>query len=135
MFPNIFMQAQAYKVVLTDYLGNEIWTADPVIGSGGSTANTNLRTVTGNTTVLSSDQVLEVDASLGPATVTFPLGLGNTLSTQVVTIVKIDGTANLVTIIDSGSAAVRFALAQPANGAVMQSANVYSNGAAIRVQD
>jgi hypothetical protein len=32
VFPNIFLSGQFYKVVLTDSLDNEIWTADPVQG-------------------------------------------------------------------------------------------------------
>lgn len=33
MFPNIFLNGN-YKVVLTDSLGNQVWTADPVYGFG-----------------------------------------------------------------------------------------------------
>lgn len=135
-FPNIFMQAAAYKVVLTDSLLNQIWTADPVTGIGGGGAGSvGLRTVTGNATVLASDQVLEVDASLGPVTITYPLGLGNTQQVQPVTIVKIDNTANNVSIVDSGSATVRFVLALPPNGVIVQSATVYSNGTTLRIQN
>ena len=32
VFPNIFMVGN-YKVVLTDFLGNQLWTADPVSGA------------------------------------------------------------------------------------------------------
>lgn len=32
-FPSIFLQAAAYAAVLTDSLGNQIWTADPVQGA------------------------------------------------------------------------------------------------------
>lgn len=134
MFPSIFMLNQAYKVVLTDSLGNEVWTADPVQGGGGGGGATDgLRTVTGNTTVLGSDQYLEVDASLGPITVTYPLGLGDTQVIQPVIIIKIDDTANQVIVIDDGAFTPRFVLVTPANGAVMQSATVYSNGTALRI--
>lgn len=34
LFPNIFLTGEAYKVVLTTADGDEIWTADPVYGSG-----------------------------------------------------------------------------------------------------
>lgn len=132
-FPAIFMQAQAYKVVLTDALGDEIWTADPVIGTGGASATTNLRTVTGNTTVLATDKILEVDGTLGDVIVTFPLALGNTQQTQTVKIVKIDDTTSEISIVDDGSATSRYTLLVPANGAQMQSVEAYSNGAALRI--
>lgn len=35
VFPNIFLSAILYKVVLEDMNGNQIWTADPVSGIGG----------------------------------------------------------------------------------------------------
>ena len=35
VFPNIFLEGN-YKIVLTDSSNNQIWTADPVSGSGGS---------------------------------------------------------------------------------------------------
>lgn len=130
-FPNIFMLGAAYKVVLTDASGNQIWTADPVYGGAGS--GSGLRAVTGDTTVLSSDSLLEVDATAGNRTITYPIGLGSPTQTQPVTIVKVDGTANQVLIIDSNGPTLRGALVTAANGANMDSCIVYSNGTALRI--
>jgi hypothetical protein len=130
-FPNIFLLPQAYKVVLTDALDDEIWTADPVeeFGPGGDASS--LRTVTADTTVLFSDTIIEVDATAGPVTVTYPLDLGGASQTQVVKIVKVDNTANAVNISDGTN--VVGALVFPINGASCQSFGVYSTGAALRI--
>lgn len=134
VFPNIFMLAQAYKVVLLDADDVQIWTADPVYGmGGGGGANLARRLVTGNATVLNTDGILEVDASAGACTVIFPLALGASNQVQKVSIVKVDTTNNPVNIIDDGAATIRYALAVAANGDLMQSCDVYSTGAALRI--
>lgn len=47
VFPNIFLSGAVYKVVLTDSLGNQIWTADPVegAGTGGGSSGVSFDTV------------------------------------------------------------------------------------------
>lgn len=126
LFGNIFMLPQAYKVILTDSLGNQIWSADPVYapGGGGTIMELALRTVTGNTTVLASDGILQVDATTGPKTVTFPRVLGSAVATQVVSIVKIDNSNNAVNIISDAGATVLYNLNFP-----NQAIDVYSDGA------
>jgi hypothetical protein len=132
-FANIFLLSLAYKVVLTDALDAEIWTADPVQVTGAGTFPANLRSVSGNTTVLASDGVIEVDCTGGPITITYPLGLGSVTAVQLVTIVKVDQTVNAVIIKDDGSATERGRIDSPAVNASMASAIVYSNGAALRI--
>lgn len=136
-FPNIFLLSAAYKVVLTDALDDEIWTADPVqggAGGGGSGGDVTRRQVANNTAVLATDSIIEVDASGGSVKVTYPLALGTPTQVQPVTIVKIDNTANEVQIVDDGSpGTIRATLDSPAVGVNMASAIVYSTGAALRV--
>lgn len=134
MFPNIFMQPQPYKVVLTDSLLAEIWTADPVedVGAGGAQI-LDRRQVSGDTTVLSTDAIIEVDCTSGDVTITYPLALGSAVQVQPVTIVKIDNTTNKVNIKDDGSATLRGAIIGPATGSMMASNVVYSIGNALRI--
>lgn len=135
-FPNIFMLPEAYKVVLTDSLDDEIWTADPVYGSQGSGGGGDVsrRQVSGNTTVLSTDSIIEVNAAGGAVKITYPLALGSVSQVQPVTIVKIDNTVNPVQIVDDGSPLViRLAMTAPAIGVNMTSALVYSMGTTLRI--
>ena len=133
MFPNIFLLPQAYKVVLTDALGDEIWTADPVQGFAGGFIVAARRTVSGDTTVLASDGVLEVNAAGGSVRITYPLVLGAAALVQLVTIVKTDATNNPVLIVSDADVTVPLgALISPADGDNMQSAIVYSDGADLR---
>lgn len=65
VFGNIFMLPQAYKVVLTDSLGNMIWTADPVSGSGSTGSARNQRSITtgADLPILTSDSILNINAA------------------------------------------------------------------------
>ena len=91
------------------------------------------RTVSGNTTVLASDGVLEVNAAGGSVRITYPLVLGAAALVQLVTIVKTDATNNPVLIVSDADVTVPLgALISPADGDNMQSAIVYSDGADLR---
>lgn len=131
----IYLQSFDYKVILKDADGVEIWSADPVSGGagGGNGDIRTLRVVTTDTVVTSDDEILEVDATGGNVVITYPLNLGAPALVQPVTIIKTDTTSNTVDIIDSGAADIRLEMNQPAIGAVMQSATVYSNGTFLRI--
>jgi len=127
-----------HLAIFTDSVGT--------VGDGGATSgfatsgiNTNitalnglgLRAVTANTTVTASDQVLEVDATSGAVTVTYPLGLVASGKAKIVKVVKTDTSDNFVNISDGTNTV--YVLTNPANGAQCQACDVYSNQSALRI--
>lgn len=75
VFPNIFMLPVYYKVVLTDSLGDQIWTADPVFSSGGGTsAPRNQRSIASaaDLPILATDSILNIGITVALA-ITAPL--------------------------------------------------------------
>jgi hypothetical protein len=129
VFPNIFMDPSIiYKVVLTDSLLDQIWTADPVFGASGAAGGAGFVQVAANYVVKEADTIVEVDATGGVRAITVPISRspGNP-----VTIVKVDATANQVQITDG--AVARGFLVQPAIGAIVQSQVVYSDGTALKL--
>lgn len=75
MFPNIFMQPVNYKLVLTDSLFNQIWTADPVAGVGSAPPNQRSISGSGSLPILLSDNILNIGIS-APLTIAVPLAIG-----------------------------------------------------------
>lgn len=70
VFPAIFLALVNYKVVLTDSLGNEIWTADPVGGFPSQIYSVRKVTAAGAITVsASTDYVINVQKTIEAATV------------------------------------------------------------------
>lgn len=75
VFPSIFMSPVYYKVVLTDSLGDQIWTADPVFSSGsGQSAPRNQRSITSaaNLPITATDSILNIGIT-APLSITAPL--------------------------------------------------------------
>jgi hypothetical protein len=82
---------------------------------------------TTNYVVGPADTIVEMDATSGALTVTFPVTLR-----KAVTIVKVDATTNSVSITPDG-ATVQGTLSYPAIGKNMNSATVYGNGTSLRI--
>jgi hypothetical protein len=87
-----------------------------------------VRAVAANYVVTLGDSIIEVNASGGAVTITYPPSLA---TGRMVTIVKTDASANAVQISD-GASIVGY-LVFPPVGASMQSQAVYSNGSALRL--
>lgn len=103
-FGDIFLESGTYKVVLTDADAVEIWTADPVVGSlGTSGAFTSNKTTAYTVTIDDATKVIPVDtATTGAVTITLP-AVATATSGFEVTIFKINAGANDVTIDADGS--------------------------------
>ena len=133
---DLWLTGSPYKLVFayptdTDPPTNPIWSRDNIQSSAGSSGSA--RTITGNTTVVLGDGIIEADATAGPITIIYPLALGTPTQAHEVTIVKIDATTNPVRIVSDAAPTVPLgALIAPANGDNMQSATVYSDGSALR---
>lgn len=91
-----------------------------------------IRVVTGNTTVLNTDKIIEANAASGVITVTVPLSLGNAVQSQSFRIVKTDTTANFVTISDGTNTVDQIVTGASANGQIGGWREVYSNGTHLR---
>lgn len=102
---------------------------DMVSFGGGGGGKVTFRTVNASGAVLSSDQIIKADATAGAVVLTFTPAAQN--SGQLVTIWKIDATANAVELND-GSGVIA-SLVAPAVGKVCQGLNALSDGAAITV--
>lgn len=72
VFPNIFLTSAAYKVVLTDDMGNQIWTADPVSGDGNVAPNQRSITSSADLPIQATDQILNIGITV-PLTIPVPL--------------------------------------------------------------
>ena len=90
------------------------------------------KTITANYTVLNTDGIIDVDASGGTVTITFPINLGSVSETQEVTISKIDTSSNSVIISDGTNNLDVITSAATANGQINGWRNIYSNGTHIR---
>lgn len=101
-FPDIFMDTDvAYKVVFTDAADVEIWTKNDVVPilPPGTFPIIAVSTKSTNYTALTTDRGADilVDASSGPVTITL-LPVATALSGFVLTVVKLDSSANVVTV-------------------------------------
>jgi hypothetical protein len=123
MFPNIFLSGSPYKVVLTDSLGNQIWTADPVFELPsiiGPTTSTVGDVACWNNTIgtsLADCGVININGTAATATVTGsllinPLATASTFDpgfdvTQTISGTGLSGTTinlNSINVTDSAAA-------------------------------
>lgn len=99
---DIFLLNQNYKVVLSDFNGAVVWTADPVLSAGRKSSE--VRNVSTTTQLDSSDdgKWIAADATAGGFTITLPpvADVGNGYQ---VTVQKVDSSSNVVTVDGSGS--------------------------------
>lgn len=104
-FPDIFMGAGAYKVVLTDALDVVKWTADPVDGSVGATGAVDSKTADFSPTVADASKLFVVDATDGDVTVSLPSAatVGNGVE---IGFKKADSSSNTITLDPNGSETV-----------------------------
>lgn len=130
MFPNVWLDPSlVYKVVLTDALGNEIWTADPVYGGGSGGGGDVTGPISADYIVENADEIVEVDASAANRLITVPLSRP---PGSIVKIVKIDTSGNQVQISDG--IATRGWIIQPSVGALCSSYDCYvSSSFALRL--
>lgn len=101
-FGDIFLESGTYKVVLTDENDVEIWTADPVQGSTGTSGVVDEKTTAYTVTVDDGTKVLAVDATAGAVTITL-LAAATAGDGFELTIKKTDSSANAVTIDGNGA--------------------------------
>lgn len=98
---SLFLKAGGYKFVLKNSSGTTIWTADNIVGvSTGPTvlSKTSAYVVT---TTDGDDVLILVDATAGAVTITLYAVAGN--AGKRVTVMKVDSSANTVTIDGNGS--------------------------------
>lgn len=120
---------------LRDYLNTVVKLINGLLAyfSGGAALNLKRVLVTANYQVQSTDGVVEVDASGGAVTITYPPTLSSTGAAQIVRVVKVDTSGNLVSISDGVNTVAQ--LVSGANGAIMQYCDVWGDptGASLRV--
>jgi hypothetical protein len=90
------------------------------------------RSTAADTTVLIGDQTIEVDASAGDVTITYPLALVGAGIAKTVRVLKIDATGNLVLISNGTSAVDAITTPASADGQVGGWRDIYSSGTALR---
>ncbi len=90
------------------------------------------KTITSSYTVQSTDGIIDVNASAGTITITFPISAGSASQTQEVTISKIDTSANAIIISDGTNNVDAISAAASTTGQINGWRNVYSNGTNIR---
>jgi hypothetical protein len=90
------------------------------------------KTITSSYTVQSTDGIIDVDASAGTITITFPISAGSASQTQEVTISKIDTSSNVIIISDGTNNVDAISTAASSNGQINGWRSVYSNGTNIR---
>ena len=101
-FGDIFLESGTYTVVLTDASDVEIWTADPVAGSIGTSGAVDEKTASYTVTIDDSTKIIAVDATSGNLTVTL-LAAAAAGDGFEVTVKKTDSGANTVTVDGNGA--------------------------------
>lgn len=104
-FTDIFLEAGTYKVVLTDDVDVEKWTADPVEGSVGTSGAVDAKTTSYTIVVDDSTKFISVDATSGSLTVTL-LASATAGNGFEVGVGKSDASANTVTVDGDGAETV-----------------------------
>lgn len=104
-FADIFLESGTYKVVLTDDVDVEKWTADPVEGSVGTSGAVDSKTASYTVVVDDSTKFISVDATSGNLTVTL-LASATAGNGFEVGVGKNDSSANTVTVDGNGAEAV-----------------------------
>ena len=94
VFPAIFLSGN-YKIVLEDYLGDQIWTADPVLGelSGGSGSAV--------LSISNSDGTLTISPTVGSAVASINLAHANTWPGQQTFVAPNLGTPSYANLINA----------------------------------
>lgn len=101
-FGNIFMESGTYRVILTDADNVEIWDADNVDGTTGTSGIVDTKSANYTITVGDASKIIDVSASGGARTITL-LPAATAADGFEVTIRKSDSSANAVTIDGNGS--------------------------------
>ncbi len=97
----IFLQGLDYKVILKDANDVQIWSADPVSGSGGAAQSGAIRTTTISSNITASDGTVIVNSAIA-TTQTLPAA--NTVAGRMFTIKNINtGAATVAGTIDGTS--------------------------------
>ena len=101
-FGDIFLEAGAYRVILTDADDVTIWDADPVAGSIGMSGVVDKKAASYTVTIDDSTKVLAFDATSGNLTATL-LAAATAGDGFEVTVKKTDSGANTVTVDGNGA--------------------------------
>ena len=104
-FGNLFLESGTYKVILTDAAAVQIWSADPVAGSTGTSGVVEEKTGGYTITVDDSTKVIAVNATSGAVTVTL-LASATAGDGFEITVKKTDSSINAVTVDGNGSETV-----------------------------
>jgi hypothetical protein len=102
MFDDIFLSGDDYKVVLKDADDVTIWTADPVRSATPKTSVVISKTTTYTVAVGDDGKLIAADATAGAFTITLPVAATAGDGFEI-SVVKIDSSANAVTIDGDGS--------------------------------